>query len=186
MIPAVRRLYASSPRFLATIPKDNPKLMEANIALNKGLEYWNQDNLPKAKLALETSIKLIPTSDAYYNLGNIYYSMGKMDSSIKNWLKSLELQDGHTRTDALVNLANCYALSKDFERAIEFYEKALALDNEDGEIHYNYAVVLDNCGKLEKAIEEYQIAISFGVVQAENTLRNARARWVAQIAEREK
>jgi tetratricopeptide (TPR) repeat protein len=173
-------------RFYATIPKENPKLMEANIALNKGLEYWNQDNLQKAKVAFETSIKLVPTSDAYYNLANVYFSLGKSDQSIKNWLKSLELQDGANRVDVYCNLASAYALTRDFEKAIEFYKKALSLDDEDGELHYNYAVVLDNVGKLEEAIGEYQIAVSFGIVQAENTLRNARAKWVVSQKDLEK
>ena len=66
------------------------------------------------------------------------------------------------------------------------YQKALEIDPEDGETHYNMAAVLDQDGQLEKAIEHYQISVSFGIVQAENTLRNARARWDAMAIENEK
>lgn len=213
-------IYFTIKRSFAT-QNQNPKILEAQRLLEKGIEvgfnrdtiiltemqFWNNDELELAKKSFENSISQLPTSDAFYNLGNVFHSLGNVDSSIANWKKSLEQSE---RADALVNLANVYALSKvcpflrvqcwkcssfsvsdnlpyqDFKSALPYYERALELDQEDGEVHYNYAVVLDNDGQLEKAIEQYQIALSFGIVQAENTLRNARARWVSQLSEKNK
>jgi tetratricopeptide (TPR) repeat protein len=175
-------------RGLASIPSQEAKvtsnIVQAQKMFNEGIELWNKDDLIGAQKCFEKSISILPTSDAYYNLANVFHNQGQFSKSLENWKKSLEQTP---RADAHVNIANILALAnKDFESAYEHYEKALKLDPEDGETHYNYAVVLDQGGKLEKAIEEYSIAVSCGIVQAENTLRNARARWVGEKAKLEK
>ena len=173
-------------RFLASIPKHEPKLtsdiVQAQKYFNQGVSSWNQDDFQQAKLAFEKSIVILPTSDAYYNLANINHQLGDTLGSIENWKKSLT----EKRADAHINIANVLALvQKDFKGALAHYQKALEIDPEDGETHYNMAAVLDQDGQLEKAIEHYQISVSFGIVQAENTLRNARARWDAMAIENE-
>ena len=168
-------------RFLASIPKQETKLtsdiVQAQKYFNQGVTSWNKDEFEQSKLAFQKSFAILPTSDAYYNLANIYHQLGDTNGSIENWKKSLS----ERRADAHCNIANIMALvQKDFKGALEHYQKALEIDPEDGETHYNVAAVLDQDGQLEKAIEHYQIAVSFGIVQAENTLRNARARWDAR------
>ncbi|KAJ3372347.1 hypothetical protein HDU91_003957 [Kappamyces sp. JEL0680] len=179
-----RRLLS---RRLATIPtqdKGAANLLAAQKYFNEGIQHWNQDNLEMAKTSFERSIKLMPTSDAFYNLASVYHSLGKTELSLENWKHSVEQSP---RCDALVNIANIYALKLgDFRKALAYYERALALDKDDGETHYNYAVVLDQDGQLEKAIEHYSIAVSFGIAQAEGTLRNARARWLAKKTDENK
>ena len=96
-------------------------------------------------------------------------------------MKSLELEP--KRADAHVNLANVYALTfQDYQKANNHYEKALELTPEDGQLHYNYAAVLDAQSNLERAIEHYQLARKYGIEIAEKNLRNAMARFVAQSA----
>lgn len=98
---------------------------------------------------------------------------------MKAWKKSLELSPD--RADAHVNLANVHALRlKDPETAISHYEAALRIEPNDGEIHYNFAVVLDSMGKLQKAIEEYRLAVQNGTTVAEKNLRNAMARLMSK------
>ena len=170
---------------MATLPTPQMEAQtnKARIFYNQGLEKWNNDNLLGAKEAFQNSINTLPTSDALFNLGNVLHSMGNSSEALKFWEKSLEMKP---TADAHLNIANVLALIlKDPKGAYEHYEKALELSPEDGEINYNYGTVLDAFGQLEKSIEQYSIAVSWGIEQAEKNLRNARARWLASTLQKD-
>ena len=166
-------------RRMASLPsaKAELKTSKAQIFYNQGIEKWNQDNLIGAKESFLQSIEVFPTSDALFNLGNVLHNLGNSSEAMEYWSKSLKLKP---TADAHLNIANVLALvAKDPKGAYEHYEEALKLSPEDGEINYNYGVVLDAFGELEKAIEQYSIAVSWGIEHAEKNLRNARARWLS-------
>jgi tetratricopeptide (TPR) repeat protein len=168
---------------MASLPSAQAEMQtsKAQIYYNQGIEKWNQDNLVGAKESFMQSIEVQPTSDALFNLGNVLHSLGHSSEAMKNWSKSLELKP---TADAHLNIANVLALVvKEPKKAYEHYEKALELSPEDGEINYNYGVVLDAFGELEKAVAQYSIAVSWGIEHAEKNLRNARARWLAKQLE---
>jgi tetratricopeptide (TPR) repeat protein len=170
-------------RYFASLPNANESALAstAQVLYSQGVEKWTQDDLVGAQQAFEQSIEVLPSSDAYFNLANVYHNMGNHVDAIKYWEKSLE---SSPRADAMLNIANVQALVlKDFESACRNYENAIKLSPEDGEINYNYGVVLDAYGKLEQAIEQYSIAVSWGIEVAEKNLRNARAKWVAKNAQ---
>jgi tetratricopeptide (TPR) repeat protein len=180
----IARIHKNSTGFhlrqLATLPSEKELSAQtaAQKVFNEGLEKWNREDLVGAQSSFEKSIQSFPTSDAYFNLANVFHTQGMHDKAIEYWKKSLELGE---RADAHVNIANVMAIfQRNAEGALPHYEKALELSPEDPEINYNFGVVLDSCGKLEKAIEQYSIAVSWGLEQAEKNLRNARARWVSQ------
>ncbi|KAJ3255884.1 hypothetical protein HK103_005898 [Boothiomyces macroporosus] len=178
----IRRLFLKRVQFksFASLPsKDIEKrMMDAQIIFNQGIEKWNQDDMIGAKVAFEQSIKSHPTSDAWFNLANVYQTIGNYEKALEYWKKSIELSP---RPDAHVNIANVKAIfQKDPIGAIPHYESALKLTPTDGEIRYNYGVVLDSCGKLEEAVEQYELAVMNGIELAEKNLRNAKARLLAK------
>ena len=151
--------------------------------LRKGNEMLDLSNFNDAADAYKKSLTISPTSNAYYNLGTCHFYLGNIDDARDCWQSSLKLD--LNRSDAHSNLANIYALKyKDFKKAIEHYESALSL-GEDGEIHYNYAVVLDFQGDLEKCIEHYQKARKLGVEIADKNLRNAMAKLIGKNTRRD-
>ncbi|KAJ1551646.1 hypothetical protein HK096_005919 [Nowakowskiella sp. JEL0078] len=144
----------------------------------EGIKKWNENDLMGALESYEKSIFTKPTGEAYYNIGCCYYQLGKHEKAANAWIHSLSLS--LNRSDAHVNLANIYALSQSIrnpEKAISHYEAAIRISPEDGEIRYNFAVVLESMDKLEEAIEMYKVAIEKGVEKASVNLRNAVARW---------
>lgn len=152
---------------------------EASELLNKGNEFWNSSKTDDAINAYKKSLAITPSGDAYYNLGNVYYSIGKIQEAKESWISSLKID--LTRSDAHINLGNIYALNfKDFENANSHYEAALKLNNSDGQVHYNYAAVLDAQGNLEKSIKHYQQARKLGIDIAEKPLRNAMAKLIGK------
>lgn len=59
----------------------------------------------------------------------------------------------------------------DYVKAIECYEKALALDMENPvSVHFYEALCYDNLGKYPKAIEHYKKAVALGSVEAQYNL----------------
>jgi uncharacterized protein HemY len=76
-------------------------------------------------------------------------------------------------------MANLFALHrKDWSQAALNYEAALRIE-EDPQTRFNYAVVLDQGGQLDKAVEQYRIALKGGILSAEKYLRNAIVRLAA-------
>jgi tetratricopeptide (TPR) repeat protein len=174
-------------RFFATLPtsKQLAAQTQAQKLFNQGIENWNKDDLDGASMAFSESIESFPTSDAHFNLANVYHSQGIHDLAIDHWKKSLEMEE---RVDAHVNIANATALFLQKPNdALEHYVKALELSpsGQDPEINYSYGVVLDYCGKVEEAIEQYTVAVSLGLDHAENKLRNAKARLFARTLEKD-
>jgi Tfp pilus assembly protein PilF len=62
------------------------------------------------------------------------------------------------------------------------YKIASELEPHDGEIQYNFGVILDSMGRLQEAEERYALAIKNGVQQAEKNLRNVRVRILGKAA----
>jgi tetratricopeptide (TPR) repeat protein len=165
----------------ASIPNVNSdpgQREEALKLLTKGNDLWNSSKTNDAIEAYKKSLSIHQSGDAYYNLGNCYYSIGKIDDAKDCWESSLKFVS--TRSDAHVNLGNIYALNlKDFKNANSHYEAALSINDSDGEVHYNYAAILDAQGNLEKCITHYQKARKLGMTIADKNLRNAMARLIA-------
>ncbi|KAJ3295244.1 hypothetical protein HDU79_009565 [Rhizoclosmatium sp. JEL0117] len=167
-----QRFYASTPDDSTTL---DVKIAKAKEWFEEGTNRWNNNDLEGAKAAYQESAAQHPTSDNYYNLGNCLYNLGKPDEAIDSWLKCILLDPA--QLDAHVNLANVYALyMKTPEKALSHYKIATELNPDDGEVQYNYGVVLDSMGKLEEAVEMYEKAVGNGIEQAEKNLRNARAK----------
>eukprot|EP00842_Homolaphlyctis_polyrhiza_P006249 jgi/Hompol1/6625/HPOL_001903-RA len=154
--------------------------LKANEWFELGVDKWNKEDYLGAQDAFEKSIWTRPTSDAHFNLGNVFHSQGKHDKALEQWKQSIDLSP---RADAHVNMANVLALIKrDLATAIPHYKAAIELSPEDGEIHYNFGVVLDASSRLEEAVDHYQQARKLGVEQAEKNLRNALAKLIGAKA----
>ncbi|KAJ3229344.1 hypothetical protein HDU78_009097 [Chytriomyces hyalinus] len=179
-IPAPRSAHAL--RFFATTP-DASAIAKARDLLAQGTLHLEQQDFEGANAAFEKSVQLHPTSDGFYNLANTLFSLGKSSDAVKAWTRCIDIEPH--QIDAHVNLANVYALSlRDPVKAIEHYKIAASINPADGEVQYNYAVVLDSMGRLEEAIELYDLASKNGIEEAEKHSRNAKARLLGKrIAE---
>lgn len=63
-----------------------------------------------------------------------------------------------TSTDWFIKGVEAYQ-SKDYKKAVEYYEKAIELDPNNSRIHNNLGNVLDDLGRHEEAIKKYKRAI---------------------------
>nr|KAJ3413708.1 hypothetical protein HK105_001995 [Polyrhizophydium stewartii] len=138
--------------------------IQAKLLFDEGMAKWNSQDVSGALMAFEKSVRTKPSSDAHYNLANCYHHMGDRQRALEHWKLSLEQQP---RADAHVNIANALALfERKVDAAIPHYEAAVELEPEDGEIRYNFGVVLEAASRLDDAAEHFVIANKLGIAKA--------------------
>jgi tetratricopeptide (TPR) repeat protein len=82
-------------------------------------------------VVLQTALKYNPQDDrALYYLGNLLYSKKRYAEAQKAWEASVKLNPGFSVAQRNLGLAS-WKQDKDLERAIGYYEKALAANNGD-------------------------------------------------------
>ncbi len=71
-------------------------------------------------------------SKVFYNLGNIFYKLGKYEEAIKEYKK---VQNKDLLHNINHNIANCYLMLENFDNAIKYYNKALVHENNQRTIY---------------------------------------------------
>lgn len=148
---------------------------------NAGLEAFGRGDFAAAESQFRRALAAEPGSaNAHYNLGNTLLHLDRPLDALKAYQESIRYQPN--QQDVLINMANLYALKLgDMKQASLNYEAALRIA-EDAEARFNYAVILDRSGDLEKAVEQYRKALEAGVGRADKYLRNAVMRLAGKRA----
>ncbi len=94
--------------------------------------------------------------DSVSVLGMRYAQAGLFDEAADLFL--LNLIQNETSISYNNNLGNVYALMGKYRQALFYFEKALLLDTEDAEIHYNKALMLYQLNRWDEASEAYEKA----------------------------
>ena len=98
------------------------------------------------------------SSNAYINMGDVYFDKGELDNAIKNYLEAIKLNDQDARAFGKCAIAlweNDYV-----EEAIVAYSKAIALDDEYELAYNNLGVAyLDGIGNAKEAARNFARAV---------------------------
>jgi tetratricopeptide (TPR) repeat protein len=102
---------------------------------------------------------------SYYQLGNMHYSLGDVDASIKAYTEFLkEVPDGSDLKILAYNgIGYCYEKKADFPHALESFEKAAISKSGggfEGMTYRNMARIYEGMNNKEKALEYYQKALN--------------------------
>jgi tetratricopeptide (TPR) repeat protein len=100
----------------------------------------------------------------HYQMGNMYYNLGDIESSIKEYTQFLKVvPDGSDlRALAHVGLGYCYESKKDLKDALESFEKAAnskSVGSFEGITYRNIARIYEEMNNKEKALEYYKKAL---------------------------
>jgi tetratricopeptide (TPR) repeat protein len=95
---------------------------------------------------------------------NVYRDMMDLYVYCENFPKAENLYDtikARFQSDSLLNLlssslASAYTTSKDYKKALEFYEKMSKKDTSDHYLRYQIGGIYESMGKYDKAIKEYK------------------------------
>ncbi|MEM7108908.1 MAG: tetratricopeptide repeat protein, partial [Bacteroidota bacterium] len=101
---------------------------------------------------------------ARYGLGYAYYNTKQYDKALihfKEYVNLLEgAQDKQYYDDALLRLADCYYVSKLYENALEYYNKAVRYNKIDNDYaHLQAGIVMGIQGNVSGAVNEYNYVV---------------------------
>ncbi len=94
----------------------------------------------------------------YVNLGIIYNNSKKPDDAIKYLNKGTEFQD--TIAEAMLSIGNSHYIKKNYDKAIEFYDKSLEKGlNDISAVYFNKGLVYERLNNVNLAVDYYKRAI---------------------------
>ncbi|KAG0239704.1 hypothetical protein BGX31_002555 [Mortierella sp. GBA43] len=175
-----RRGFAASLPF-ADFSKPGDALDKAQQYMDEGVSFQNNNMLPLAMSSFQKSINARPTAAAYYNMGVCYFQLGDYQSSINSFQESLKLSPHHA--DVHTNLATAHIkLNGNMQEALSHLQAAANISPQDAEIQFNLAVISEQTGDFDTAINAYQAAVDLGLEQAAMNLRNVKTKKFAKLA----
>ncbi len=121
-----------------------------------GLIRYKQGRYPESLDALNRSMKIKDTPEAHYYLGEIYDKMDRDKDAIAEYNKAVAADPKFTEAWFDLGAAN-YNRGR-FNEAINAYNQAALLRNNDPEIRENLADVYRQLNQYDKAASEYQLA----------------------------
>ena len=135
----------------------NPNYAEAFI--NRGLIHLSKENKIEALLDLESAYELKPYMKQIWNF------VINLKIEFKQFPEAIQLLTVMTKSDPtneknFANMALCHQRLAEHEKAIELYNKALAIKPDYVEVYLNLGNLLKEQGKPEEAIEAYNKALA--------------------------
>ncbi len=138
------------------------KYDEQNLDLiyNLACLYLDIQYINEAQVLFERVLELQPEyASAHNNLGHIYKEYKKdYETAISFFNNALKLQQNDNNLECAriyYNLGNCYHELMNISKAIEFYKKAIAMNSELVEAHWNLSHVLLLNDQIEEGFKEY-------------------------------
>jgi tetratricopeptide (TPR) repeat protein len=107
---------------------------EALVLYNTGVVQIQNLQYNEAIKTLKKVISMEPDfSEAYFNLGGAYNSLGKRDDSIVNLKKALKINPSNVNLH--IYLSGVYVKQKQYELANNYLRKALEIDSKNSVVH---------------------------------------------------
>ncbi len=114
--------------------------------------------------ALESS----PEPEAFFNLGNVMYDLGREANAAERYLQAIETD--HNFAEAWNNLGNSLVALGRLEDGVHAYQMALSLEPDYPEPHCNLVTALERMGRFAEALEHRAVCQKAFPSQAHLTL----------------
>jgi len=132
---------------------------------NRGNAYFKLGDLDKALADYSMAIECGTSQDkkisdylmkSHCNRGSIYQEMGSHERAASDF--QMALQYDNRDYFSHFNLGNCLLLDQKYEEAIESYNNAIQIKQDDGEVYQNRAIAYLKIGKKEQAEKDFMKA----------------------------
>ncbi len=121
----------------------------------KAVEAEESGDLESAVQMYTRALVSSPQPDAFFNLGNVLYDLGREASAAERYLQAIEAD--HNFAEAWNNLGNSLVALGKLEDGAHAYEMALSMEPDYPEPHCNLVTVLDRMGRFAEALEHRAI-----------------------------
>lgn len=130
------------------------------VAFNKALITWKRGNLSQAIVELEELQASGYSTPAFYgSLGSFYILNKEFDKALELSKKAVEANS--TDLVSLDNMGEAYIGLGMYDEALEIYKSLIPKKPSFMEAYYNYAVILEKKGILDKAKYNYETALTY-------------------------
>lgn len=123
-------------------------IQEGRIAAEEIIAELTQMNDPQYR-------KLLARAHSHY--GIIFMEQNEVESAQEQFMKTISLDPGNI--EPYINLAKSYWFTEDLYRAIHWFDEALVIDPDYGELHVHLGTVLRDAGRPELALPYLQSAV---------------------------
>jgi tetratricopeptide (TPR) repeat protein len=123
------------------------------LAYSSLTEVLRNRSLYDSALAVNNSalVQFPKNSEFLVDRGLVFNKFGRLDSALIYFNKAIKMDE--KRSDAILYSASIYFLRKNYDKALELYEKVLNAYPETPKINYSIALTLEQLGLLTKAEE---------------------------------
>ena len=109
----------------------------------------------------------------YVNIGIIFNNSKKPDEAIKFLSKGLE--NDRTRSESLLSLGNSSYLKRNYQKALEYYDKSAEEGLKDiSAVYFNKGLVYEKLSNVDLAVEYYKKALNLKPKYSEYFEKRAR------------
>jgi tetratricopeptide (TPR) repeat protein len=128
------------------------------IYYSKMAEDFLHKDRGRAAYLLEIAVETDPDNAmARYNLGNVYFTLGKTENAIEQLQKSIELDPKNP--NAYNNIGLAYSHLGDGEKSIESYVQALRIEPRYKAARFNLAAEFANQGNYRDSLHNFGILL---------------------------
>jgi eukaryotic-like serine/threonine-protein kinase len=141
---------------------------KANFYSNLGTAYYFLGRFDQAAATFEKAASMVANDvDIRLNLADAYRWSGQGAKATAAYNQAISLayksiQVNPKDTDALGNLALCYAKKGDTRRALEFIARARTIDQKDNSLMYEEATIYTLAGRTSEAMASLEEALRAG------------------------
>ncbi|MCM1127624.1 MAG: tetratricopeptide repeat protein [Lachnospiraceae bacterium] len=125
-----------------------------NIYRKKYGERNRKEDFEQALSYINKQIEIRETSTEYFRRALLYYDITDMQSSLADYEKSLELDPDDYVTYS--NMGFCYRVDRQFEKAIEYFQKARELmeeKNDNTRPYFQSGMCYKSMGRYDEALK---------------------------------
>jgi tetratricopeptide (TPR) repeat protein len=160
--PDYPKYYSS----LGAAYKKSGQLMQASIAMQTALSKDKQNISTMIDLSqiwielkwyqqalhlLEQAQEINPDiPDIYINRAIALWHLGKIDDAKHFFNKALKYPS--VKQTALINFGNVYFFSKEYRKALSYYQKAHTIEKQNASLEYDLALTFEYLGKSKRAL----------------------------------
>lgn len=164
----------------------------SKIWFSIGRDYFNKGNMERAILNFHRALKYDSTYvEIYLHLAQAFLKLNQFDSAEVAYKKIAQINPEDSR--GWQGLGFMYGiLKKDYEKGIEYYERAVKVDPKNKDAWFGLATMFDKAGRPEAADSTYQVAVekdptnkaiikSYGLFLAERKYYKRAIKYLEQV-----
>jgi tetratricopeptide (TPR) repeat protein len=126
-----------------------------------GLVQQRMGNYPEAIVSLNKSLSIQPTYFGYSALSDLYSAVHDYGRAAETLQRGIALSPSNA-VDGNIDLALIFSRSGDYPRALDFANKAAALDPRNERVYRILGSIHENLGAYEDALGDYEKANGIG------------------------